>query len=320
MSGSAAPEAAPRKGSLRDLLPRLFREKKLGAVGLIIVLMFFLVGVFADVIATHDLRDQNLRRALEGPSAEFPLGTDQFGRDLLTRVVYGARVSMIVGVGAVAIGLVIALFFGLLSGYWGGTFDLIVQRFVDAWLTFPWLFIVLTVMSLIGQGLVPMVIVLGAFTGIGNIRTVRGVVLSTKQDAYVEAARAVGAGTWRILLRHVLPQVWPPVIVVFTISLGAVILSESTISFLGFGIPPPQPSWGGMLSLEGRRFMERAPLLAIWPGLSLAIVVYGINMFGDALRDLLDPRLTGGAGRLRAAKVRKSAGRTSKPPAPPAAS
>ncbi len=307
MSGSAAPKVGPRKGSLRDLLPRLFREKKLGAVGLIIVLVFFLVGVFADVLATHDLRDQNLRRALEGPSAEFPLGTDQFGRDLLTRVIHGARVSMIVGVGAVAIGLVIALFFGLLSGYWVGTFDLVVQRFVDAWLTFPWLFIVLTVMSLLGQGMVPMIVVLGAFTGIGNIRTVRGVVLGTKEHPYVEAARAVGCPTWRILLSHVLPQVWPPVIVVFTISLGAVILSESTISFLGFGIPPPQPSWGGMLSLEGRRYMERAPLLAIWPGLSLAIVVFGINMFGDALRDLLDPRLSGGTGRIGAANVQQAA-------------
>ena len=245
--------------------------------------------------------------ALEGPSAQFPLGTDHIGRDLLSRVIRGARISMVVGVGAVAIGLVIALFFGLLSGYWGGLFDLLVQRLVDAWLTFPWLFIVLTVMSLLGQGMVQMIVVLGAFTGIGNIRTVRGVVLSTRQNPYVEAARAVGCPTWRILLRHVLPQVWPPIIVVFTVSLGAVILSESTISFLGFGIPPPQPSWGGMLSLEGRTYMEVAPLLALWPGLSLAIVVFGINMFGDALRDLLNPRLTGGAGRLGAAKVQKAA-------------
>ena len=134
-------------------------------------------------------------------------------------------------------------------------------------------------MSLLGQGMVQMIVVLGAFTGIGNIRTVRGVVLSIRQNAYVEAARAVGCPTWRILLRHVVPQVWPPIIVVFTVSLGAVILSESTISFLGFGIPPPQPSWGGMLSLEGRTYMEVAPLLALWPGLSLAIVVFGINMF-----------------------------------------
>ena len=311
MSGpeTAAPEAAAsaRRGTLRDLLPRLFREKKLGAVGMIIVLVFLLVGVFADVLAPADIRERNLKHALEGPSAQFPLGTDHIGRDLLSRVIHGARISMIVGVGAVAIGLVTALFFGLLSGYWGGVFDLLVQRLVDAWLTFPWLFIVLTVMSLLGQGMVPMIVVLGAFTGIGNIRTVRGMVLSTRQNAYVEAARAVGCPTWRILVRHILPQVWPPLIVVFTVSLGAVILSESTISFLGFGIPPPQPSWGGMLSLEGRTYMEVAPLLALWPGLCLAIVVFGINMFGDALRDLLDPRLSGGAGRIGAANVKQAA-------------
>ena len=132
-------------------------------------------------------------------------------------------------------------------------------------------------------------------------------VLSTRLNPHVEAARAVGCPTWKILFRHILPQVWPPTIVVFTVSLGELILSESTISFLGFGIPPPQPSWGGKLSLAGRTYMEVAPLLALWPGLSLAVVVFGINMFGDALRDLLDPRLTGGAGRLGSAKVQKTA-------------
>ena len=311
MSGLDTPAAQTaadtRKGTLRDLLARLFREKKLGAVGMIIVLVFLLVGVFADVLAPYDIRERNLKHALEGPSAQFLLGTDHIGRDLLSRVIRGARISMVVGVGAVAIGLVIALFFGLLSGYWGGVFDLLVQRLVDAWLTFPWLFIVLTVMSLLGQGMVQMIVVLGAFTGIGNIRTVRGLVLSIRQNPYVEAARAVGCPTWKILFRHILPQVWPPTIVVFTVSLGVVILSESTISFLGFGIPPPQPSWGGMLSLEGRTYMEVAPLLALWSGLSLAIVVFGINMFGDALRDLLDPRLTGGTGRLGSTKVQKAA-------------
>ena len=153
MSGpeTSAPRAAAsaRRGTLRDLLPRLFREKKLGAVGMIIVLVFLLVGVFADVLAPYDIRERNLKHALEGPSAQFLLGTDHIGRDLLSRVIRGARISMVVGVGAVAIGIVIALFFGLLSGYWGGVFDLLVQRLVDAWLTFPWLFIVLTVMSLL---------------------------------------------------------------------------------------------------------------------------------------------------------------------------
>ena len=159
------------------------------------------------------------KHALEGPTARFPLGTDHIGRDLLSRIIHGARISMVVGVAACAIGLVIAVVFGLLSGYWGGTFDLVLQRFVDAWLVFPWLFIVLTIMSMLGQGMVQMILVLGAFTGIGNIRTVRGVVLTTRQNAYVEAARAVGCPTWKILFRHILPQVWPPTIVVFGINM-----------------------------------------------------------------------------------------------------
>ena len=312
-------QVSARKGSLRDLLPRLFREKKLGAVGLIIVLVFFLVGVFADVLATHDLRDQNLRRALEGPSAEFPLGTDQFGRDLLTRVIHGARVSMIVGVGAVAIGLVIALFFGLLSGYWGGTFDLIVQRFVDAWLTFPWLFIVLTVMSLLGQGMVPMIVVLGAFTGIGNVRTVRGVVLSTKQNPYVEAARAVGCPTWRILLNHV------PAAGVAAHYRGLYHLpgcgdservdhqlprlrDSATTAELGRDAEPRGPPVHGAGAVAGD--LARACPSPSWCTAS--------TCSATRCATCSTPRLTGGAGRIGAANVKQAAERA--PPAPPTAS
>jgi peptide/nickel transport system permease protein len=148
-------------------------------------------------------------------------------------------------------------------------------------------------MSILGQGILQMIFVLGAFTGIGNIRMVRGVVMTIKENDYVMAAKAMGCSTWRILIKHILPQIWPPIIVVFTVNVGAVMLSEATISFLGFGIAPPQPSWGSMLSMEGRKYMETAPLLALLPGFCLAIVVYGINMFGDAMRDLLDPRLRG---------------------------
>ena len=282
-----------QKGGLRNFLSRLFREKKLGALGLIIVTLFLLVGIFADLLAPHELRKRKLLHRLQGPSMQYPLGTDHLGRDQLTRIIYGAQVSMVVGLSATAIGLVVALSIGLFSGFLGGKFDLIVQRFVDAWLTFPWLFIVLTIMSILGQGILQMILVLGAFTGIGNIRMVRGVVMTIKENDYVMAAKAMGCSTWRILIKHILPQIWPPIIVVFTVNVGAVMLSEATISFLGFGIAPPQPSWGSMLSMEGRKYMETAPLLALLPGFCLAIVVYGINMFGDAMRDLLDPRLRG---------------------------
>ena len=286
-----------KRKPIREFLSRLFREKPLGALGGIIVLVFLFVGIFADSLATHGMLQRNLKHRLEGPSAQFPLGTDQMGRDQYSRLVQGARISMIVGLASCAIALVIATTFGLISGYWGGKFDLILQRFVDAWLSLPALFILLTVMALMGPGMIQMISVLGAFWGIANIRTVRGVVLSAKENLYVEAAQAIGVPTWRILLRHILPQIVAPIITVFTVALGGIILDEATISFLGFGIPPPQPSWGGMLSLEGRKYMESQPLLALFPGLCLAIVVYGTNMFGDALRDLLDPRLRG-AGRL----------------------
>ena len=286
-------------------MKRLVREKPLGAVGALIFLGFLLVGIFADVLAPHGMTEQNLPRRLEGPSAEFPLGTDQYGRDQLSRIIYGARISMIVAVAACGINVLISMTFGLASGYWAGTFDLIIQRVVDAWLTFPPLLVILTAMVILKAGIVSMVVVLGCFYGIANIRTVRGVVISVKESTYVEAARTVGCRTPRILFRHILPQILAPVVTVMTMNIGSLILDEATISFLGFGIPPPQPSWGGMLSIEGRNYMQQAPLLALWPGLCIAIVVYGINMFGDALRDLLDPRLRGAPGRYGRVKGKK---------------
>ena len=287
-----------RTKRVRHMLIRLFREKKLGAAGLVIVVLFLLVGIFADVLATHGIYEQNIFRRLEAPSAEFPLGTDQFGRDVYSRVVKGARISMTVGIAASLVAVAVATVFGLVLGYVGGRVDLIAQRVVDAVQAFPWLFLVITVMSLLGPGIVQVIIVLGVPWGIVNIRTVRSVVLSVKEAPYVEAARAAGASTLRILVRHIAPQIVAPMIVLFTISVGGNILAEAAVSFLGFGIPPPQPSWGGMLSIEGRSYMLEAPWLAFWPGLFLALVVFGVNMFGDALRDLLDPRLRGGMGRF----------------------
>ena len=290
-----APAAAQRAPAslLRQTLSRLFREKKLGAVGLIIVVLFLLVGIFADVLATHDMFEQNVPRRLEGPSSDYPLGTDQFGRDVYSRVVQGARISMLVGIAASLVAVAVATVFGLLLGYFGGVADLIGQRVVDAVQAFPWLFLIITVMSLLGPGIPQVIIVLGVPWGIVNIRTVRSVVLSVKETPYVEAARATGAGTLRILARHVAPQLVAPMIVLFTVSVGGNILAEASVSFLGFGIPPPTPSWGGMLSGTGRAFMFDAPWMVIWPGLALATVVYAINMFGDAVRDLLDPKLRG---------------------------
>ncbi len=297
----------PRRHSLLvDLSIRLVREKPLGTFGGVIVLVLLVAGIFADFLAPYGVYDIHLPDRLEAPSAEYILGTDNVGRDLLSRIIFGARISMIVGLAASAINVLVAVAIGLPSGFIGGKFDLSLQRVVDAFMCFPWLFITLTIMAITGAGLLNVIIVLGVLYGIWSSRLIRSAAMGIKENLYVEAAVATGATTLRILVRNILPNIMAPIIVLFTISVGGMILAEASMSFLGFGIPPPEPSWGGMLSGEGRQFMLRAPWLAIWPGLALTLSVFGINMLGDAVRDILDPRLRGGLGRYGGAKVRKA--------------
>jgi peptide/nickel transport system permease protein len=227
---------------------------------------------------------------------------------LLSRLLFGAQISLTVGLSATALNVLIAVLIGSLSGFLGGKVDLVVQRFVDAWMAFPGLLLLLTIMSLVGRGLPQIIVVLGVTGGIGSSRIVRSAVIGVKENVYFQAAVAIGCSKGRILLRHVLPNIAAPVIIIFTINIGAVIISEAALSFLGFGLPIKIPSWGGMLSREGREFMEMAPRLALWPGLCLTLVVYALNMFGDALRDLLDPRLRGGEGSYGTAKVQRKRG------------
>ena len=283
--------------AVADFFVRLVREKPLGLVGGIVVLIMLILGIFADVLAPYGYNDINLKQRFVTPSAEYPLGTDNLGRDELSRIIYGARISVVVGLGASAISTVIATFIGLVSGFLGGKFDIIVQRLVDAWLAFPALILLLMGMALIGSGITQITLVLGIAVGIGGSRIIRSGVMAIRQNVYVEAATSIGASTPRILFRHLLPNVIPLIIVFFTVGIAGMIIGEASLSFLGFGVPPPQPSWGGMLSAEGRAFMYQAPWLALWPGLALTIVVYGVNIFGDAVRDLVDPRLRGGSGR-----------------------
>ena len=302
VSGVAAPK---KRALLVDLGIRLVKEKPLGTVGGVIVLLLFFTGIFADLLAPYGMNEINLDARLSSPSAEFWLGTDNVGRDMLSRVIYGARISMIVGLAAMSISVCVSTLIGTLCGFLGGKFDIVVQRFVDAWMCFPWLIILIMVMSLLGPGLLQTIIVLGVSGGIGGSRIIRSAVISIKENMYVEAAVAIGTSTPRILTRHLLPNIMAPLIILFTVGMGGVILIEASLSFLGFGIPPPQPSWGGMLSGLGRQYMIQAPWMAFWPGLALSIVVYGINMLGDAVRDLLDPRLRGGVGRYgRRTKMR----------------
>jgi len=297
--------AKKRRGFLADLVYRFIKEKPLGTIGAIIVLLLLFVGIFANWLAPYGYNDTFVGGKLEAPSTHFWMGTDNVGRDLLSRIIYGARVSMFVGLGASGIGVALNAIIGLVSGYIGGKTDLIIQRFVDAWVCFPFLFILLTFMALIGSGLIQVIIVLGVAGGIAGSRLMRSAVIAVKHNLYVEAARAIGSPTWLVLLKHILPNVMAPMIIMFTMGIGGSILAEASISFLGYGIPPPAPSWGGMLSGNSRRYMVEAPWLAIWPGVALSIVVYGANMFGDALRDLLDPRLRGGLGRYSGGKPKK---------------
>ena len=246
------------------------------------------------------LREVNLPDILQGPSVAHLLGADHLGRDVLSRLIHGARISIFVGFAATTLNVVVAGLIGGTSGFLGGKLDLVVQRFVDAWMSFPGLLLLLTVMSITGRGILQLIVVLGIAGGIPASRVVRGAVIGVKENAYFQAAEVVGSSTWKTLVRHVLPNIAAPVIVIFSINIGAVIITEASLSFLGFGLPLQIPSWGGMLSREGRQYMEMAPRLALWPGLCLTIVVYSLNMFGDAVRDLLDPRLRGGGGRLGA--------------------
>ena len=292
------PTAVPGTASF---FVRMWREKSLGTISGIIILLVILVAILADVLAPYGYIEIHLADRLTGSSAAYPLGTDHLGRDLLSRVIYGARLSMVVGLAATALNVVVALLIGGTSGFFGGKLDLVVQRFVDAWMAIPGLLLLLTIMSIVGRGVPQLILVLGISGGIGGSRLVRGAVIDIKENAYFQAVEVIGASKWRTFIHHVLPNIMPVVIIVFSINVGGVIISEASLSFLGFGLPVGVPSWGAMLSREGREYMQQAPWLALWPGLCLTIVVYSLNMFGDAVRDLLDPRLRGGGGRLGAA-------------------
>ena len=287
-----------RRNAIADFFIRLVKEKPLGTVGLVIVLVLLVAGIFSDWLAPYGFNEIILRHRLDGPSAEHLLGCDNLGRDLLSRVIYGARISMIVCLSGSSIATVVSFLVGGISGFLGGKYDMVVQRFVDAWMCFPGLVLYLIIMSILGPGLLQVILVLGVSGGLGGgSRVSRSAVIRIKEDVYFEAARAIGVPTSRILLRHVFPNILPVLIIGFSAGLGGFILAEASLSFLGFGIPPPEPSWGGMLAGQGRTYMLQAPWMALWPGLALSIVVYGVNMLGDAVRDLFDPRLRGGLGR-----------------------
>ncbi|MFC1920973.1 ABC transporter permease [Chloroflexota bacterium] len=303
---SATESSRLKKRSLIvDLLRRLVKEKPLGMVGGVIVLILLVTGIFADLLAPYGMNEIHLVDRLSEPSAQYILGTDHLGRDLLSNIIYGARVSVIIGLSCAAISTIAGTVIGSFSGLIGGKFDMVAQRFVDAWMSIPQLLILLIIMSLVGQGVIQIILVLGISGGITGSRVMRSAVIGIKENTYVDAGRVIGCSTPRLILRHITPNIMGAILIDFTLRVGGVIMMEASLSFLGFGVPPGVPSWGSMLSAEGRQYMEISPALALWPGLALSSVVYGINMLGDAFRDLLDPRLRGGIGRYSGSKLEK---------------
>jgi peptide/nickel transport system permease protein len=290
------PPRAGRAAWLWRGLVTFVRRKPLGAVSGAIILALFAVAILAPVVAPRDPYDFNLNERglpvrMQPPSAAFPLGTDPLGRDVLSRIVYGSRVSLIVGFASVIVGTALGTVLGLISGYREGRLDYLIQRAVDTTMAIPGIVLALAVMAVLGQSLTNVVVVIALVIAPGASRVVRGTVLALKQQLFIDAARALGAAPPRIIARHVLPNVFAPIVVIATVWLGNAIVIEAALSFLGLGTPPPTPTWGAMLSGEGRRNLETAPYLAIFPGLAISVVVLAFNMLGDAVRDVLDPQL-----------------------------
>jgi peptide/nickel transport system permease protein len=295
-------EPKKRYSYVVDLLRRLLKEKPMGIFGATIVLILLLSGIFADFLAPYGMNEVDLENRLLPPSPQYLLGTDNLGRDLLSNIIYGARISVIIGLSCACCATLISVAIGSVSGLLGGKIDIMAQRIVDSWMCIPTLLITITLMSILGKGMTQIIIVISITMGIVGSRVIRSAVIGIKENTYVQAANVIGCSNWRLIVRHILPNILAPIIISFTLTVGQAIMIEASLSFLGFGVPPGVPSWGSMLSAEGRQFMERAPQLALYPGFALALTVYGINMFGDALRDLTDPRLRGGVGRYQTGK------------------
>jgi peptide/nickel transport system permease protein len=266
------------------------RRYPLGAIGAVIVVVFVLTAVFANVIAPMDPTTTDPKASLARPNSVFWLGADFMGRDMFSRIVYGARISLAVGAGATLIGGVFGISIGLMSGYLGGTFDLLTQRLLDIMQSLPLLVMALMMAASLGPSLENTIIAIAIPLVPSVARVVRSSTLSLREQPFVEAARAVGMGEVRIAVRHVLPNTLAPLIVLATAQLGSAILVEASLSFLGLGIPEPYPSWGRMLSESAAEYVRTAPWLVIFPGVAISLTVFGTNLLGDALRDILDPR------------------------------
>ncbi len=282
------------------VLPRLIhvplafvRRKPVSAVAAMILLVVCIVVALAPVLAPYEPNDVDLLARLNGPSGDHLMGTDEFGRDVLSRAMYGGRTSLAAGLGATTVGMILGVLFGLVSGYAGGFADLIIQRVMDAIMALPSIILLMVLATMLGPSLRNVILAIAVFVTPGASRVVRGTVVSVKEMSYVEAARSVGASPPRVVFRHILPNVVAPIIVIASMTVGSVIIVEAALGFLGLSVPPPAATWGNMLNRGAQSYMERAPWLALVPGGAIALTVFSINLFGDGLRDVLDPRLRG---------------------------
>jgi peptide/nickel transport system permease protein len=288
-----ATRASARQSVKRNPIVSFVLNKPLGAFGAAVLIVLVITAIFADFIAPYDPIQQNVPYRLRPPDESFWFGTDIYGRDVFSRIVYGARISLYVGLLSVIIGTVIGMVIGASSGFFGGSFDLWIQRVMDAIMGFPPIVLALILVVALGPSLNSVTVAIAVTYMPRVARLARSSALAIKEEAFVDAARTIGCTAHQIMLRHVMPNSLTPVFVLATGQLGNAIVAEATLSFLGLGVPPPDPSWGGMLQFGAKGYLESAPWLTIFPGLALSSVVFAFALFGDAIRDVLDPRLKG---------------------------
>lgn len=270
---------------------RLARQKYLGTISALVMVIFLFAAVAAPFIAPYDPIAVDTSVSLQGPQSAHLFGTDELGRDLFSRVLYGARISLLVGLGSVAIGVMVGVFLGITSAFVGGRYDLFVQRFIDALQSFPSLVLAMVIVATLGSSVFNVTLAIAITMIATKTRVIRGAALSIKQNSYVEAARVIGCDNAHIMLRYIMPNAWAPIIVLASATLGQAIIREASLSFLGLGPPPPNPTWGSMLSGSARSYMSTAQWMVIFPGLAITTVVMAFNLLGDTLRDVLDPKL-----------------------------
>jgi peptide/nickel transport system permease protein len=288
---SSVNEAPPRVNELRRFF-RVFLGRGLVVFGMVVFVAFLIIAIFAPQIAPYDPLQRNLEEALQQPNAQHLLGTDAIGRDTLSRLIYGTRISLIVGVLVVTIAGGFGVILGAIAGYFGGIIGAVIMRLMDTLMTIPMMILALAIAALLGGGLKNVVIALGFGLIPGYARLMASQVMVAKETDYVMSGHAMGASNWRIIIRHIVPNCFSPILVLITMMMGTTILAEAGLSFIGIGITPPTPAWGGMVT-DGRNYLLSNPFLSVAPGVAIMLMVFSFNMIGDGLRDALDPRLRG---------------------------